>query len=70
MPPASSWPRSRAQLLSVLTSLYEQHHSPKQLVKLHSLAPLLERVQESDPGVLVRKVASELYEAFKAHELL
>ena len=62
--------RVRRLLLSVLTSLYERHQSPKQLVKLHSLAPLLERIQESDPALLVRKVASELYEAFKTHDLL
>ena len=54
----------------VLTSLYERHQSPKLLVKLHALAPLLERIQGSDPGVLVRKVASELYEAFKSHDIL
>ena len=62
--------RVRRLLLSVLTSVYERHQSPKQLVKLHDLAPLLERVQEADPGVLVRKVASELYEAFKTHDIL
>ena len=56
--------------LSVLTSLYERHQSPKQLVKLHALAPLLERIQASDPAVLVRKVAANLYDDFKSHEVL
>jgi hypothetical protein len=32
--------------------------------------PLLLAIQETDPGVLVRKVASELYLAFGAHDLL
>ena len=62
--------RVRRLLLSVLTSVYERHQSPKQLVKLHALAPLLERVAAHDAGVLVRKVASELYEAFKAHDVI
>ena len=62
--------RVRRLLLMVLTSLYERHQSPKQLVKLHDLAPLLEDVQRNEVGLLVRKVASELYEAFKAHDVL
>ena len=62
--------RVRRLLLMVLTSLYERHLSPKQLVKLHELAPLLERIQVDDPGVLVKKVASELYESFKTHDIL
>ena len=51
-------------------ALGARHKSPKQLVKLHSLAPLLEGIQGGDPGVLVREVASRLYEAFKAHDVL
>ena len=62
--------RVRRLLLGLLTNIYERHQAPKQLVKLHSLAPLLERVQEHDPGVLVREVASQLYEAFKSHDIL
>ena len=65
---ASRTARVRPLLLKVLTSLYERHQSPKQLVKLRSA--LLEGIQHSDPGVLVKKVASELYEAFKTHDIL
>ena len=60
----------RRLLLNVLTSIYERHQQPKQLVKLHQLAPLLHSIEASDPGVLVRKVASSLYEAFKTHDLV
>ena len=60
----------RRLLLTVLTYLYEKHQSPKQLVKLHRLAPLLQNIQATDPGVLVRKVASELFLAFGAHDIL
>jgi hypothetical protein len=62
--------RVRLLLLRILTTVYERHHAPKQLVKLHRLVPLLETIQGSDRGVLVRKVASELYEAFKTHDIL
>lgn len=60
----------RRLLLDMLTSLYEKHQSPKQLVKLHGLAPLLEQIQDADPGVLVRQLACELYLAFRAHDIL
>lgn len=60
----------RRHLLSVLTSIYEHHQSPKVLVRVHHLQPLLENIGATDRGVLVRKAASELYEAFKAHDVL
>jgi len=60
----------RRLLLNVLTSIYEKHQAPKQLVKLHSLAPLLEAIQSQDRGVLVQQVARELYQSFKTHDVL
>ena len=62
--------RVRRLLLAVLTSIYEKHHQPKQLVKLHRLEPLLQTIQEHDHGVLVRQVASELYASFQSHDIL
>ena len=62
--------RVRLLLLRVLSSVYERHEAPKHLVKLHGLAPLLERVQEADQALLVQKVASDLFEAFKTHDIL
>ena len=62
--------RVRLLLLRVLTNIYERHQAPKQLVKLHGLVPLLERIKTQDPGVLVIQVASDLYEAFKSHDIL
>merc|ERR1711871_1698619 len=62
--------RARRLLLSVLTSIYEKHSSPKQLVRLHKLAPVLQEIQATDPGVLIRKVASSLYEALKVNDIL
>ena len=51
-------------------SIYERHLQPKQLVKLHKLAPLMQSMEAIDPGVLVRKVAGSLCEAFKTHDVL
>ena len=60
----------RRRLLDLLTSLYARHQAPKQLVKLHGLAPLLQGMLADDKAVIVRQVASELYVAFGAHEIL
>ena len=60
----------RRLLLDILTCLYEKHPSPKQLVQLHRLAPLLESMQVEDQAVLVRQLASELILAFRAHNIL
>lgn len=60
----------RRHLLTSLKSIYTCHQEPKQLVRLHRLAPLLADLEANDKAVLVRKVASELLESFKAHDLL
>ena len=58
------------RLLDLLKAIYEKHQEPKKLIKLHDLAPLLERMQNHDQGLLVREQARELYEACKIHDLL
>ena len=61
---------ARRMLLAILTSLYEKHRSPKQLVARHKLVPLVRRLSTRDPGVLVQQIASQLLRAFEAHDLV
>jgi len=60
----------RRLLLDIMTSLYEQHRSPKLLVERHRLKPVLLNIIEHDPGVLVQNVAGRLFRSFEAHDIL
>jgi len=60
----------RRLLLAMLESIYKQHQSPKQLVELHKLVPVVKKIKERDPGVLVQEIASQLYASFEAHAIL
>ena len=60
----------RRLLLTILTEIYRKHQEPKQLVKLHHLSALLKGIIDQDKAVLVRQVASELFESFKLHDIL
>jgi len=60
----------RRLLLNLLTSIYKYHQQPKQLIRVHRLHSLLERIGKEDPGVLVRQVANELHEGFKINDIL
>jgi len=61
---------ARRLLLAILTSLYEQHQSPKLLVERHRLVPVLREIKDHDPGVLVQQIASQLYKSCDAHVIL
>ena len=60
----------RKSLLTMLTNIYTKHQAPKQLVVLHKLEPLLQDLQQKDPAILVRKLASELHGAIATHDIL
>jgi len=63
-------PVIRVQLLRMLTSIYEHHREPKQLVMLHGLMRVVERMIEHDKAVLVKEIAGQLQKAFKANAYL
>jgi len=63
-------PVVRKTLLNSLTNLYMKHQSPKLLVVNHKLESKLKELQDDDPSILVRKLASELYAAFATHDIL
>ena len=60
----------RKFLLTMLTNIYQKHQAPKQLVVLHNLEPLLQDLEQKDPAILVRKLASELYRSITTHDIL
>ena len=60
----------RRMLLEILTSIYEKHASPKQLVEKHRLKPVLANIKEHDPVVIPREIARNLYSSFQIHDIL
>ena len=63
-------PVIRVNLLRMLTSIYEHHRNPKQLVMEHNLMRVVERMIEHDKAVLVKEIAGQLQKAFKANDYL
>lgn len=53
-----------------MTCSFSRCRSPKQLVELHKLEPVLRALKTDDPSILVRQLASELHNAFATHDIL